>query len=205
MLHQRRVHKKSNHNCFTNAEFIKNQIIIGSPSFRKLRDMTKIIADSKREFPSKAPSAKQLSSILRQHDPKLYARSKDEIITIFESISKECNYLEEDSILMLSGAFSLFDTCMKQVLQLKEIEALRADSIIKSEELSTPSELAIEIKPDLTYLHTHLIKVAEMNEQVYQDALASIDAHLAPIITRVKARLTRAEHATEQLRELENE
>ncbi len=167
-------------------------------SFRKLRDMAEILADSELEYPIKAPNAKEVFSILNQHDLKLYTRSKDEIVNIFESIATECEYVEEDSILVLSDTFPLFDTCMKQIHQLKQIEELSAAATLEGDELSTPSDIAKEIKPDLTYIHTHLEKVAAMDEPVYLEVLASIDVHLAPIITRVKARMTRAEHAAAQ-------
>ncbi len=167
-------------------------------SFRKLRAMAKILADSEAEYPTRAPHAKEVLSILNQHDAKLYKRSKDEMINIFESVAKECEYIEEDSILVLSDTFPLFKTCMDQILELKQLEELHAAATIEGHELLTPTELAKEIKPDLTYLHSHLLKVADMDEPTYREALESIDVHLAPIITRVKTRITRAEHAAEQ-------
>lgn len=168
-------------------------------SFRKLRNMANILADSPAEYPARSPHAKEVLSVLDQHDPKLYSRSKDEIINIFESIATECRYGEEDSVLKLSDTLPLFETAINQVLQLKQIEELRAAATIEGHELLTPSELAKEIKPDLTYMHNHLMKVADMGESAYRDALASIDVHLAPIITRVKTRITRAEHAAEKV------
>lgn len=167
-------------------------------SFRKMRDMAIILSDSEVEYQNKALNAREVIAIINQHDPKLYERSKDEIINIFESIAQECKFEEEDSILLLSDLLPLFYTCRKQVIDLKQIETLRAEAVIEGDELSTPSQIAVEVRPDINYLHSHLEKVATMGETSYHDALATIDAHLAPIITRVKSRATRAEHAAEK-------
>lgn len=167
-------------------------------SFRKLRDMGVILADSQEEYGDRAVNAQKVVAGINQHDPKLYHRSKDEIVNIFESLAKECEFGSESSILVLSDLLPLFNTCMTLVQQLKQIEELRAATVIEGDELSTPSIIAVEIRPDLNFLHSHLKKVADMGETPYADVLASIDVHLAPIITRVKSRITRAEHAAEQ-------
>ncbi len=71
-------------------------------TFRKMRDMAAILADSEAEYGARAVNAQQVISIINRHDSKLYNRSKDEMINLFDSIALECEAEKEDSILVLS-------------------------------------------------------------------------------------------------------
>jgi len=137
----------------------------------------------------------QVASVLKSHDRNLHNRSKDEQISLFDNIVTEVGHGTEDSIVAKAGFNQLFIPIVDTHLELKEIEKTRAANSSNAKDVPAPYEVAKAAQPIISKLHEHLSVMVQYGaDESYSDTLNAVDSRLAPIVSRVKARLTRREN-----------
>ncbi len=144
---------------------------------------------------TKSELCAQVVSVLNSHDRNLHNRSKDEQISLFDNVITEVGHGTEESIVAKAGFNQLFNPLVEAHLELKEIEKTRATSSSNAKDIPAPYEVAKEAQPIISKLHDHLSVMVQYGaDESYSATLNAIDSRLAPIVTRVKARLTRREN-----------
>ncbi len=137
----------------------------------------------------------KVATILNSHDRNLHNRSKDEQISLFDNIINEVGHGTDNSIIAQAGFTQLFNPIVETHLELKEIEKTRVTKSTNAKDIPAPYEVAKDTQPLISKLHDHLsVMVQYGGDDSYSATLNAIDTRLSPIITRVKARLTRREN-----------
>lgn len=165
-------------------------------AYKKFRGMVEMKAEMD-EYGKQADACKVISEILNRHGRDLYTMPKDEQISIFDSVILELKPEEKDSIIDIASIRQLFTPLHKIHLELSEIESRRTTLNSTKKDVTPPYLLTKKITPLLQEIHHHFVAFAKLGNTEYQATLNDLDAKLAPIIARVKARKTRRANKAE--------
>lgn len=158
-------------------------------SFKKLRSMVELYSEMD-EFGDVAQKCAEIRDVIHRHGRDLHDKPKDEQISLFDSVIEEIPAETVDA----ANIRPLFDPVVTFHNNLKDLEKARRAAVANSESISSPTDIAKQIKPLLTKLHNHITDFAELGEENYTATVTTINAKLAPIVTRVKTRKTKSEN-----------
>lgn len=168
-------------------------------SYKKLRSFIEVKAGLP-EIGVESEKCQIMSEILNRHDRDLHELSKDEQINAWDSVMKEFNFVEEeeDSLVDHGGVRKLYTPVVAHHTKLKAIENKRAELGSLKKEVRSPSDISKNVKPVIQKIYDHLSDFADLDEPEYIQTKNDLDAKIAPVITRVKARETRNKNSTDQ-------
>lgn len=144
-----------------------------------------------------------MSDIINRHNRDLHEFPKDEQIIAWDSVHKEFDSLEEEvngesrTIMELGGVDVLYTPVVAHHKALKKIEKERAELGTVKREVRSPSDIIKEVKPVIQKIYSHLEDFADLDEPDYLNTVNEIDAKIAPVVTRVKARITKNRNSAE--------
>lgn len=170
-----------------------------SEAYKKLRSLIEVKAGLP-EMGLESEKCHIMSEILNRHDRDLHELSKDEQINAWDSVMKEFNFVEEeeDSMVDHGGVRKLYTPVVVHHKELKAIEKKRAELGSLKKEVRSPSDISKNTKPVIQKIYDHLQDFADLEEPEYIQTINDVDAKIAPVVTRVKARTTRNKHSAEK-------
>ncbi len=104
---------------------------------------------------------------------------------------------DENSVIDLAGVRQLVKPTFENHVELKDLENARSVQASAQDSIPAPYEVAKRATPLLTKLRGHFVNFTDLGDGSYEQTLSELDAKLSPIVTRVKARLTRRENEAE--------
>ncbi len=165
-------------------------------AFKKFRNFADMMSENE-EFGEIAVNCAVISSVITNHDRELHQKPKDIQISLFDSVVTELNPTENGSVIDQAGIRQLFTPLYNIHTELKEIETTRSSVAATAETIPAPYEVARLANPLLLRLHRHISEYADLGDESYAETLTMINTKLAPLVTRVKSRITRAENRSE--------
>lgn len=136
-----------------------------------------------------------ITSVIERHDWDLHEKPKKIQITLMNSVHKELDGDSENSIIDTADLRPIYKTLLKHHRDLEEVEGEKKVAAGIKSDIQNPSDVSKDVKRIINMLLRHMKDFQKLGRNDFDDTLQKIEIELAPLITQVKARITRAENA----------
>lgn len=156
-------------------------------NFRNMVEMK----SSMTEYGHQALSCAQIAGIIESHDRELHNLPKKLQISMVDAIIEKIDDGSETTLVDKAGVRPLYNSMVKHHVELKKIEKQRSEAAKMEDLVAAPSEVAKEVKRQLSIIYTHLEDFSLMGDASSNEKLKDLNRELQLTITRVKKRLNK--------------